>query len=136
MQLVSKEQLELAEKLIDKADSMDSHGAGFLIFRFAEDRNDRVVDKLMLKIGDSKDFCMTEALSLCADNNSFTTAGYLLRHGADFTAMKSTWDYWKKVGLMGPKQEDFFKRLEKYNNDVVMKGKDREGLSLGKGMSL
>jgi len=134
--LVSKEQLELAEKLIDKADSMDSHGAGYLIFRFAEDRNDRVVDKLVQKIGESKDFCMTEALSLCADNNGFTTAGYLLRHGADFAAMKSTWDYWKKVGLMGPKQEDFFKRLEKYNNDVVVKGKERESLTLGKGMSL
>lgn len=133
--LASSGHLDLAEQLIDKADSMDCPGSGYLIFRFAEDRVDRVVDKLTQKTGASKDYYMTEALSLCADSNSFTTAGYLLRHGADFKALKSTWEYWNKVGLLKPVQDDFFRRLEKYNNDVVMKGKEKEGLTLGKGMS-
>lgn len=134
--LASRGHTELAEQLIDKAQNLDGPGTGYLIYRFAEDRKDKVVAQLSQKAGQSKDLYMTEALSLCADNNSFTTAGYLLRKGADFKALKSTWDYWKQVGLITPVRDDFFRRLEKYNTEVVEKEKLKAPMTLNKGITI
>lgn len=103
------------------------------IYVYANQRDRGKLQQLFDQIGDMKDRYIDIALIKCATANNFTTAGYLLRNGANFNRFKATWNQLKDEGVLSPAHEDFFKRIGKYHEDVIGKQKLTEPLELKRG---
>lgn len=103
------------------------------LYTFANQRDRVKLLQLVDQIGDMKDRYMDIAMIKCATANNFTTAGFLLRNGADFERFKTTWNQLKDDGVLSPAHEDFFKRIGRYHEEVIGKQKMMEPMELKRG---
>ncbi len=106
------------------------------LYAFANQREGMKLKQLLEQAGEGKDQYIEAAMSMCSKDNNFTTAGYLLRNGADFEKLKSTWSISNEKGQTSAQENDFFKRMERYHIDVIGKHKKIEPLELKRGKSL